>query len=312
MLGLINTIVILASLFYILGKAADKIVFNTRIIAEKLGIPVVFLGIILGFLTSLPETAIGINAIINNIPGIAVGNLLGGVVVILCLVLGVNLVLNRRISTNGEFINILPIFIFLFIPLFLGFDGALGYFDGVVIILAYLGLLYYLYKKDVNFALGKITATRGGRMAKELFYVVISSIIIVIASNMIVREASFLLNQMKITPFFMGLIIFSMGTNLPESAVMFRSWKRGSSDLSISHLMGSAMANVLIIGIFSLFGSLNININISFYLLFIYFVLISVLLLYFYRSDKELTKNEGFVLLAVYFIFLITQIYYAA
>ena len=217
MLGLINTIVILAFLFFILGKAADKIIFNIRIIAEKLGIPVLFLGIILGLLTSLPETAIGINAIINNVSGIAVGNLLGGVVVILCLILGINLVLNKKVSTSGEFIYLLPIFAFLFTPLFFGLDGTLGYFDGIAIIFVYIGVLFYLYKKDVHFTLGRITGARGGKMAKELFYVIVSLVIIIVASNVIVKEASFLLEQMNMSPFFMGLIIFSIGTNLPES-----------------------------------------------------------------------------------------------
>lgn len=311
MLGIINTIFILIFLFYILGKSADKIVFNARIIAEKLGIPIVFLGAILGFLTSIPETAIGINAIIKNIPSIAFGNLLGGIIVILCLVLGLNLVLNRKINTDGEVRHILPIFFLIFLPILLSTDGKLGYIDGLIIITTYFLVLYYLYVKEVNFSIGHISTSRGGHMAKEWMYLIISAVIIVVASNLILKETTLLLQQIKISPFIIGLVFFSLGTNLPEIAVMFRSWKRGASKLSVSHLLGSAMANVLIIGIFSVIKTTTIQINTSFFLLVGFIFLAVMMVLLFYKTQKKLSRTEGIMLLIVYTVFVISQIYYS-
>lgn len=310
MISIINTAAILFFLFYILGKSADKIVHNVRIISEKMGIPIVFLGAILGFFTSLPETAIGINAIINNIQAVALGNLLGGIIVILCLVLGINLILNRKIKTDGKITHIVPIFVFILTPLVLGMDNKLGFVDGLILIISYVGIIFFLYKKNVSFSLINISSSRSSKITREIMYLIISVSVVIIASNLIIRETSLLLQQTNLSPFVVGMLFFSIGTNLPEMAVMIRSWKLGSSELSVSHLLGSVMANVLIIGLFSIYKTMPLTINFSFYFLAIYLVLISVVILYFYKSEKKLTRREGFVLIGSYFVFVIAQILY--
>ncbi|MCU0679486.1 MAG: hypothetical protein MUC28_03530, partial [Planctomycetes bacterium] len=190
MINTINTIFILLLLFFVLGKSADKIVYCTRIIVEKMGVPVVFLGAILGLFTSLPETAIGVNALLNNIEGLALGNLLGGIFVLLCFVLGASLVLNRKTSTDGKITNIIPIFLFFFFPFALGFDGRLNYVDALIIIAGYLAILVFLYKKDANFSLAHVSVSIGDRMAKIWLYLIISVVVIILSSNLIVREAT--------------------------------------------------------------------------------------------------------------------------
>ncbi|OGY41194.1 MAG: hypothetical protein A2Y82_01990 [Candidatus Buchananbacteria bacterium RBG_13_36_9] len=293
--------------FYFLGKAADLVVLNIRQIGEKLGIKIFFLGLILGLLTSLPELSIGINSIVNNIEEVSLGNLLGGVIVLLGLILGLSIILNRKISTDGKISHFLPIAVFLLLPLFLGLDGLLNYFDGILIIIIYVALIAFLYSWNKSPHLITLEIIRNGKILKNVFYSLVGVIIVIIISNLIVRLTSSLLKDIDIPELLLGLILFSIGTNLPEIIVTIRSWKRHVKDLAISNLIGSAIANILIIGIFAIIVPLELEIDVVFVVLLIFTFILLLALTLFYKTDKSFSRREGFALLCIYLLFFISQ-----
>ena len=103
------------------------------------------LGVILGIMTTLPELMVGLNATFHNVASLSVGNIMGGIVVVIGLVLGMSLILNRKIDTADNLRSLLPTSLILLSPFFLGADGSFGLFDGIVMIFLYLGLIFYLY-----------------------------------------------------------------------------------------------------------------------------------------------------------------------
>ncbi len=296
-------------LFYLLGKAADLVIINIRQIGEKLGINIVFLGIILGFLTSLPELFIGINSIADDIPEVSLGNLLGGIMVLFGFVLGISLILNRKIKNNGEIMEYFLALMYILFPLFLGLDGKLGYVDGFILVAAYINLLYILYIKQKNQNHFQINVSSNSNdILKKIFYIIFGIILIIICSELIIKLFLILLNGLNVSIFIIGLILFSIGTNIPELAVSIRSCKRHAGDLSISNLIGSAMSNVVIIGIFSFIKPFRAEVNNSYYILIFFTVAIFAAFLYFYKTGKLLSRKEGFVLLAIYILFVLVQV----
>lgn len=296
-------------LFYLLGKAADIVIVNIREIGKKIGIDIFFLGIILGFLTSLPELFIGINSIANDIPEAALGNLFGGIMVIFGFVLGINLILNRKIKTNGEISEYLFAFMYMLFPLLLGLDGKLGYIDGLTLIMLYVYLLYILYVKQKEKNHFQISINKNSNdILKKVFYIIFGIILIIVISELIVKLLLILLNGLNLSIFIIGLILFSFGTNIPELAVSIRSCKKHASDLAISNLVGSAMSNVVIIGIFSFARPFIVEVNSSYFALIFFTISIFAVFLYFYKTERLLTKKEGFALLAIYILFLIVQV----
>ena len=107
---------ILAGLFLLLGTSANIVVDNIKKIGKKLRIPTFLLGLMLGILTSFPELSIAINTSIKGIQDVSVGNLFGGIFVVFCITLGLGLILNRKIKTDGKITTPLPAFAFLFFP----------------------------------------------------------------------------------------------------------------------------------------------------------------------------------------------------
>ena len=296
----------IVALFYLLGKSADVVVINVKKIADKLGIRVFFLGLILGFLTSLPELLVGINSMIGNVSEISVGNLFGGIVVIFGLILGASAVVNRKIKTDGHPLHILPMLAFILFTIFLGADGIFTQFEGFVCVIAYFVLIFVLYngrKKDVK---RNIYIPRK-ELVKNFFLMAGGIILVILFSNLIIKLTLFVLKEVSVSPFVIGLIFFSLGTNLPEIVVAIRSWKRHIQELSISNLMGSAIANGLIVGILSSIKPIFVEINFSYVNTAIFISIIFGLFLYFYKTNKALTRNEGFVFLCLYALFIITQ-----
>ncbi len=300
-------ILALLGLFYLLGKSADVVITHIRLVAEKLGVSLFFLGILLGMLTSIPELAIGVNAITQNIGQVALGNLTGGIVVLYCLILGTSAILNRKVDTNGKIGNILPIFFYLLLPIGLGLDGKIGIVDGILLIVLYIWILYMFYVQRRPHERVKSTKIKQTAILKEGFYIVTALIVVVASSAGIVRITQHLLGIFPISPFVVGLILFSIGTNLPELIVTVRSWQKNIRDLSLSNLIGSSISNILLIGIFATMRQFSVPGDVTHYAFGAFMILMLAVVFVFYRTGDKITRTEGLALISLYIVFLISQ-----
>ena len=301
---------ILASLFVLfqfLGKAADLIITNIKSICQKLGVKIFFLGIILGFFTSTPELAIGFNAISKNIQEIPLGNLLGGIIVLFGLFLGLSMIVERRITTDGKIHSFLPITIYLAIPFILGLDGEISVFDGTTLIIGYLFLIGLSYLKNKNFEDGRSVQMSREDFLKKLGLIVLGIFLVAVLSNLIINLTLILIKNVKIPLFILGVLIFSIGTNLPEIIITIRSWRRHIKELSLSVLTGSVIANPAIIGLFALIKPISFKTDSTYYVLMAFTFIMLAALLRFYETGRTLTRREGIILVAIYGLFLLTQ-----
>lgn len=307
----IETIAVLLGLFYLLGQSADLIIVNIRKLSVRLGIGVFFLGLILGFLTSLPEMAIGFNALANDLQAISLGNLLGGIIVLFGLIMGLSVVLNRKIATDGKFGKLWSVFVFLFLPFLLALDGTISAVEGGFLVIVYFGIIRYLFLNDKRIE-GEVAEVRMSeeKLLRQLFYITFGIVLLVLFSNAIIRTTNILLERFDIPQFIIGLLLFSLGTNLPEIIVAVRSWKRNIRDLALSNLIGSAMGNVLLVGVFSWIKPTVIEVRLPYITLMIFAILLFVMFWQFYQSDKKFTKKEGYALISVYLAFIIVQVIY--
>jgi len=170
-------------------------------------------------------------------------------------------------------------------------------------------LIFYLYwrQKRQN-VLNKPIAIHEDGAIKNIFLVLLGLALVVLISNAIIRFTSVLLAQWLIPPFLVGLILFSVGTNLPEIIVTVRSWRNNIKELSLSNLIGSGMANVLILGFLIFLKPIFLHVRLPYYSLMFFMIILSIAFLVFYRTNKTLSKNEGLALLSIYFLFLISQL----
>lgn len=304
--------VILVALFIVLGLSADLAVKNIRYIASSLKMKLFALGIILGIATTMPELSIGISSSLRGMGGLAVGNILGGIAVIVGLILSVNLILHKNIATTESWSATIPALVVISSPFLLGFDAKFGLFDGLIMMVLYLGLVFYLYKMGQREKGESLALIDKKKIAKAILMALVGIILVIITSNLAIETASIILEKFGISRLMMGILVFSIGTNLPEITIALSSYRRKASELSLSYLLSSAFTNILVLGILAVLKPISFKMDLAYLILAGSVSLIMILFVIFSYTKKSLSRLEGFIILAVYLVFLGANIYFIA
>ncbi|OEC35427.1 cation:H+ antiporter [Pseudomonas cuatrocienegasensis] len=80
-----------------------------------------------------------------------------------------------------------------------------------------------------------------------LVYLIAGLVLLVAGAEVLVRGAAKLAAQFGIPPLVVGLTVVAFGTSAPETAVSVQAALNGSGDLAIGNVVGSNIANVLLI-----------------------------------------------------------------
>lgn len=303
---------ILIALFVILGFSADLAVKNIRYIASSLKMKLYALGIILGIATTMPELSIGISSSLRGIGGLAVGNILGGLAVIIGLILGLNLILHKNIGTENSISATIPAFLVILSPFLLGFDSKFGLIDGLIMMILYLALVFYLYKSGQQEKGEGLALIDKKKVAEAIFLALLGVVLVVVVSNLAIEVATMLLQKFNISRLMLGILVFSIGTNLPEITIALSSWHRKASELSLSYLLSSAFTNILVLGILAVLKPISFKMDLGYLMLAGAVSIIMILFVIFSYTKKSLSRLEGFILLFIYLAFLAGNIYFIA
>lgn len=301
--------------FFILWYCSGIIISSVERLAHKFKLSSFAVSFfVLGILTSIPEFSVGINSIINKTPDIFVGNLIGASLILFILVIpllavfggGVKLV--HQLGENNLIFSLLV----AAAPVFLIADNVLTRTEGVFLILIYIILFYFIEKKDGLMAIGqekKIFPKK--HFIEDSIEIVLASIIIFITSKFIVNETVYFASFFHISSFLISLIILSIGTNLPELSLAIKSIFLGKKEVALGDYLGSAAANTLLFGVFTLLNGKRINVSVySFRILLLTLLGLGVFYL-FSRSKNDISKKEGKILLLIYLLFIIIQVLFS-
>ena len=130
---------------------------------------------------------------------------------------------------------------------------------------------------------------------------------LVIAGTAIVRSASVIGARLGLPPLVIGLTIVAAGTSAPELAVVWQAANNGDSGLALGSVVGSNIANVLLVlGIVSVISAINVTrqaVMLDAPVMIGASVLVLVLGL-----DGHLTQRDGFVLVGCLTAYIVTTI----
>lgn len=301
-------ILLLIIFFLLLGKSADFAIRGIKSLGRRLGVPSLLSGLALGLFTSTPEFFIGINSAFTHIPVVSFGNTLGGVLVLFGLISGFSIILSRRIEVKLIYFKsweMVAAILFLLLPLLFVFDGSVSRAEGLLLIISYLALIVLIFDKGVsrhNLHLGRLFYHK-----KLLVFIVLGLAGVLVFSRFIVFMAYDIARKYEIPLFLMGVIVFSLGTNLPELAVSLRSLRNNIKELSFGTIVGSALANVFIIGVVSTIRPIFVAVDMRFLVFSLFFFVMCFLFLIFAMTKGRFTRKEGFVLLSCYALFVIFE-----
>jgi len=148
-------------------------------------------------------------------------------------------------------------------------------------------------------------------MLLSVIFLIIGLVILIVGAEGMVRGASAIAKKLGISPLVIGLTIVAFGTSAPELFVNIYSAFNGSADIAIGNIVGSNIANILLIlGLCALVYPLSLKKNTVWKE--IPLALLAIVLVFVMGNDAMfdgmgfniLTRTDGIALIALFFIFL--------
>ena len=148
------------------------------------------------------------------------------------------------------------------------------------------------------------------KMFMYIILIVIGFVLLIKGADFLVDGASGIAKRFNIPEIVIGLTIVSIGTSMPELVVSVTSALEGHSDIAIGNVVGSNLANLLLIlGVCSVIKPLEFKKETRIFE--IPFMIFSTILLFFLSINgtsaelNKITRIEGIILLAFCLIFII-------
>ena len=255
---LINFLGLVASLAVLIW-GADKFVDNSSLIAKKIGVSELTIGLtIVALGTSAPEIFVGISSVLNNSESIAMGAVVGSNISNIALIFGVSCIGISFLPKKTPVVQLMP---FLVSALILGYvliDLNVSKFDGILLLLSFCYFLYVINANRNTQTL--IDEQQDKNNSITLIFLTIGLISLIFGSRYAVIYAEKIAILLNISELIIGLTIIAIGTSLPELAATISAVLKKKTDMVVGNVIGSNVLNItLVVPIIGFFSSVRLD-----------------------------------------------------
>ena len=293
----------------ILLLAGDVLVRGAVALSLRLGIPVLIVSLtVVSFGTSAPELLISIQAALDGVPGIAVGNVVGSNIANVLMVLGVPALIASMNPGNCDcarsYFQMLAASVVL---IALCFFGPLHFWQAAVLLVLF-GLMLtdmFIQGRNGDEELLEEFETSPGMPVWKMSALIIAGLIgLPVGAQFLIDGAVGVSRTLGVSEEVIGLTMVAIGTSLPELATTTMAAIRRQADVAIGNVIGSNLFNILgILGVASLFGP--IPIDPAFLTRDLWVMLACALVLApFVLGGWRIGKRWGVAFLAIYAIYI--------
>jgi cation:H+ antiporter len=299
----------------ILLFAGDVLVKGAVNLSLRLGIPALIVSLtIVAFGTSAPELLISIKSILDGVPGLAMGNVVGSNTANILLVLGVPAIisgLHAASDTRRTYVMMIAGTV-LFIAL--AFVGPFTWWHGLIL----LSLLAYVLFDAARSAQAHRAEANGAPVDDDLeeadpdmpwwrigLYLLLGLIGLPLGADLLVDSSVAIATEYGVSETVIGLTLVAIGTSLPELATTVMAAIRKHADVALGNVIGSNMFNLLaIIGITTLVGPIPVDRE---FLQFDLWVMLgaSLLLFPFVFLRQDIGRLWGVALTVLYVLYIV-------
>ncbi|MDB3861817.1 calcium/sodium antiporter, partial [Paracoccaceae bacterium] len=263
----------------VLLVAGDLLVRGAVNFSLKIKIPAFIVSLtVVALGTSAPELLVAIRAILDNSPGIALGNVVGSNIANVFLVLGIPALIaginTRECNTRKNYVFMM---IATVIFLSLAFIGNFSLPQGILFLIL-LALFLLITARDTLKMQDKISnlevenADPNLVFWKIILFLSLGFIGLPIGADILVKNASLIANSYGLSDEVIGLTLVALGTSLPELATTLMAALRKQADVALGNVIGSNIFNLFaIVGITTMFGDIPIApsfFNFDFWIMF--------------------------------------------
>lgn len=303
---LILLLLLLAVGFFALASGGDILTSGAAAVSVNFKIDPIVVGLtVVSIATSFPEMATSFMAAKDS-PGIALGNILGSNIANIALILGIAAVIaplkiKRRLIRREVPILISMTIIFSLFAMGGGFSRV----EGLILLTLTVAYLIHVVcgaklKDSKESSIEGIDEIARKTTKAAVFFILIGGILLALGAEVLVGASVEIAMRMGASELFVGLTIVAIGTSLPELAASVAAVRAGHGDLCAGNIVGSNIFNMLLVG-----GGVSavLGMEVRDELLLVEFpalILLSGLLLWFFRSGHVVSRREGVSLLFLY------------
>lgn len=302
----------------ILLLAGDALVKGAVNLSLRLGVPALIVSLtIVAFGTSAPELLISVQAALEGVPGIALGNVIGSNTANVLLVLGVPALITvmhtSQCDTRKSYFQMIAGSV-LFIVL--AFRGVFDWISGLILLTALALVLgdamrdALLHRRDgcdpcsddLEEPEGADPDMPGWKIG---LFLLLGLIGLPLGADLLVDSATEIAEMFGVPDTVIGLTLVALGTSLPELATTVMAAIRKQADVAIGNVIGSNMFNLLaIIGVAATIAPMPVDPEL---LEFDIWVMLgaSILLIPFVLFKKDLGRVWGVVLSGLYVSYIL-------
>ena len=315
-------IVILLVGFVIIVKSSDILVDAASSLALRLRVPKMLIALtIVSFGTCAPEVAISFRSVANGDGVMAFANVIGSCIVNVFLIIGLASFIRPikvRHATVKKELPLLFIVTTVFSILMLDAvfnpmtSNTFSRSDSLILMLLF--SMFILYLVGMLFKRNKKNEEESDKgkfsIIVSCLLLLITIILIIYSSEMIIDSAKAIATALNISEKAITMTAIVIGTSLPEMIMTVTSAKKGEFDMAIGNIIGTNIFNIcIVLGLpILIFGNIVLE---GFGFIDILAVFLSSFLLFvFARSEREVSKKEGTIMLIVFVLYYVYMLFF--
>lgn len=267
---------------------------------------------------AIPNFFVGISSALRGIPELSFGDIVGGNLFNLTVVVSIAVLLSKGLPAQSRTIQASSFFtmVVAIIPLLLIADGILSRADGIILILGFFVYTIWLFSKRERFTKlyeekERKSYFKGfGDFFKNLGKVLVGLFILLVAAQGIVESAKFFADYFNFPLGLVGILIVAVGNCLPETYFVVVASKSKQNWMILGDLMGSVIINsTLVLGIVAVIFPIDVSAFSPFLISRFFLILAAVFFLLFMRTGEKITRKEALVLFSLYLFFIFFQLW---
>jgi cation:H+ antiporter len=315
--------VIIAASLAVLVKGADLLVDEAVSLSVSWGVPKMLIGAtIVSLGTTLPEAAVSVLAAVKGAPGLALGNAVGSIIADTGLILGLAVLIGpipveRKLVGRQSWIQfgsalllVLASIPYLQLSGIFSQGGRLPQFVGV----AFLALLVLYIWRSIRWSRAAplstiepatVDVSTDVKPVLALIRLTIGIVLVVLASQVLIPAVEETALRLNIPDAIIAATLVAFGTSLPELVTAITAVRKRHGELALGNVIGADVLNVLFVsGAAATVTRGGLSVPPQFFFLFFpaMIFVVTVLRIGIARSDGELKRGFGFVLLGAYLI----------
>lgn len=293
----------------LLIKGADFFVEGSSKIAKALKIPSLIIGLTLVSMgTSAPEASVSINASINDLKDLSIGNVVGSNIFNTLFIVGVSTLFTPLVISKEMKKYDIPIMIGLYLVLILFSFGitplTLDLIESIILLLLFIGYIVFLiYRAKKNPPVEENEDEKKPSIVKNIIFAIVGLAAIIFGGDLVVDNASKIAIRLHMSESLVGLTIVAVGTSLPELVTSIVASIKKENDIALGNVVGSNIFNIVfILGFSSVISSLTLNWTGFFDMMVM--LLSGVIIMIYAMFSKNIKKWQGILIFVLYVVYL--------